>query len=154
MKGIKKVSIVWPALLIICSFIFGNSITQTSAKIKYKKYYNVRFGYTIKYPARFTEASYPQNMDGVERWTKKGEARLIISGSYSVSGTADASLAYRIHNCSEKPHYSYYIGKDFIRESYQESGKNVYYYRFMDNDRILSFVVSYPSGQKSYYKKA
>lgn len=93
-------------------------------------------------------------MDGVERWTKKGEARLTISGSYSVSGTADASLAYSIHNCSEKLHYSYRIGKDFIRESYQESGKNVYYYRFMDKDRILSFVISYPPEQKSYYKKA
>lgn len=152
-KRVKRIFFAGLALFMACSFIVDNSNMQASAKIQYKKYYNERFDYTIKYPAKFTEASYPKNMDGVERWTKNGEARLTMSGSYSFSGATDVSLVYSIHNCSEKSNYSYRIGKDFIRESYYEGGKNVYDYRFVNKGMILHFVVSYPPEQKSYYKK-
>lgn len=150
----KKGILVCILVLLVFFLTLSNDFIQVSAKIRYKKYYNSRFDYTVQYPAKFTEKRYPQNGDGIWMWTKKNDAELTISGAFNIEN--DDGYSYYDKFTDEyraKQGYSYKAGKDFLRQSYQEEGRNVFYYIFITGYVDMSFVIKYPPEQKSYYKK-
>lgn len=143
-------------LLIVLIFLLemGSNYMQVLAKIKYKEYYNPRFDYTIKYPAKFTKASYPANMDGVRMWTKNGDAELVMYGGLNHE-REDGYSYYENYMAAnrKKKNYSSKVGEDFARQGYKEGNKNVYEYVFFTEEVIVSFEIKYPPRQKSYYQK-
>ncbi len=157
-KGTKKRMIGWLLILLVFFSVAGTDIVKVSAKINYKKYYNPRFDYTIKYPAKFGREQYPANMDGVMMCTKSGNAQLTMSGSFNHVLDGEPYDGYSYYNSymeedSGKNNYSGNKGKDFAWQSYKEGNKTVYHYVFITQEVIMSFVIEYPSSQKSFYKK-
>jgi len=144
-------------MLMVFFSVTVTSIEQVSARIKYKKYYNPRFDYTIKYPAKFVKAKYPDNLDGVWLWTKKKDAKLTMSGMLHHPELADDG--YSLYENSymkenrDKKDYSGNSGKDFAWQSYMEGNKIVYYYEFLTKEVDMSFLIEYPQSQRSYYDK-
>ncbi|BBF44401.1 hypothetical protein lbkm_3114 [Lachnospiraceae bacterium KM106-2] len=147
----KKISILLMLVLTI-SMISGIN-ANAATKVKYKNYTNARFNYQVKYPTKFTKKTFSDNGDGVTLTTKKKDATCLIWGGYNIMEDTGKTLLKSIKSYSPKLSSST-SNKKTCSYKYKKGKKIVYGYRYIVNDVVLGFEITYPTSQKSYYETA
>lgn len=139
-------------ILVTMAVMIGIISPEVEAvSVKYKTYSNKRFVYSVKYPSVFNKSDYGSG-DGTKLISADKKAQGSIWNSYgskkrtgkSVAATAKKGRKIKLVKATAKECNYYY-----------NSGKNIvqYYYYFLSNGEV-SFQITYPKSQKSYYSAA
>ena len=113
MKKIRLFKVISLVLILVC-------INCINVSANYNEYANARFGFSFKYPDKFSATNYSDNGDGVTMKYKK--TKLIMYGSYNPSTfnvyTGKAlkkqlkSYGYKMKNVKVKKRSLYYEKKN------------------------------------------
>lgn len=145
--------------IICCIFAQFASITSVDAdqRLNYKRYANVRFGYSISYPEGVL---FPQgeadNSDGQRFLSKLGDVEMVVSG---INNVLDETIQSRFKGDSKneaKKNYVKRVVYKYLKGNvYVVSGfinEKIYYQKtILENDAFMTFYISYPADKKQQY---
>jgi len=129
-----------------------NPPSEQTDSFTYKTYTNSRFGFTVEYPATFTEDTPPSNNDGRKFYNE--EATIIASGSHiniiEENETIETYYNRKIESVSSPIAYQR-LGDDWYVISYTEGDQIFYLKSIIGDDIISNLSISYPANKKDYY---
>lgn len=117
-------------------------------------YGNPRFDFVMGYPDIFTEATEPDNSDGITMKSADGKYELLMWGAHNIDeSTGDSMLAdakSRVSNITDD-----YSDKDFYSITY-EGERNGEVTEFVGNgfvtpEKTVQFLISYPTDEKEHF---
>jgi uncharacterized membrane protein len=146
-----KKSIIMVLVLIAASFILAGFVnSQSSTGIKYTKYVNDRYGFSIDYPSTFVIDVVPENDDGRIFLSKDKLTEFTVCGSNNVLDYTVNSIFNELKKEHKKIPYIK-KGKNWVVGSWVEGNKIVYHKSIIGKGSINEFIIKYPTKQKDYY---
>lgn len=124
--------------------------SEVTERLTYKDYYNIRYGFSIKYPSNLIKGTEPENGDGMTFTDGTGSTKLLVFGSNNVFN-ATAKSAYN-DTLKEIPKVSYkkQFGNWYV-VSWVEDNKIVYKKEVVGKGSINTLIFKYPVSQKELY---
>lgn len=116
----------------------------------YKKYYNSRFNFTVKYPSFLGNITNSENGDGC-MFSKDSNTYLKVYGMHNVLNSTIEKEFNKYK--SQSPIYSLQKNNWFVISDYTEDGHIYYLKTVLRNDVFITGYIQYPSDQKDLYSK-
>lgn len=141
-------------LLLLIASLFASSLLAGDGD---EKYVNVRFGYSIAYPA---DILHPQgesdNGDGQKFLSEDGSALLLVYGANNVLEQSLEALYQEALQGGGEENPDRVVTyrtmkKDWFVVSGREAGNIFYQKTMMNGDQYVSFILEYPESQKAAY---
>ena len=124
------------------------SVSEIPNNITYKKYTNVRFGYSVDYPDFMIPNGESDNGDG-QRFYFDSETYIAVWASYNLNG-----LEEEYNLCKEVTDSYTVLKKNWFIRSGLDSTNHIYYRKtILDNNKLCTMYFYYPSESKTKFDK-
>ncbi len=129
--------------------------TARGAEVKWRKYFNARFGYVLSYPVGLIAGPEAMNGDGREFHTKDGEFSLAVSAHFFVPDSGDTfeKRWEEEQNTSDGATVSYKkkTADWYVVSGLTKDGTEYYHKLYRQKANWAAFQITYPHAKTKQY---